>query len=179
MRIELISKGYNEGNRLVSVIEKKLGKLDKYFPDDSAEAKVKLSTVSTDKFTMEVTIRFSGFIARAEVTSGNMYDNIDLVLPKLDKQINKFRARINSKTPKSALPLNPPTDADAAVSKDKLGKIVKEKRFDISIVTVEDAIAELELLDHDFYVFVNAENNKVSVVYKRHDGDYGLITPEY
>ena len=136
MRIELISKGYNEGNRLVSVIEKKLGKLDKYFPDDSAEAKVKLSTVSTDKFTMEITIRFSGFIARAEVTSGNMYDNIDLVLPKLDKQINKFRARINSKTPKSALPLNPPTDADAAVSKDKLGKIVKEKRFDISIVTV-------------------------------------------
>ena len=108
-----------------------------------------------------------------------MYDNIDLVLPKLDKQINKFRARINSKTPKSALPLNPPADEDAAVSKDKLGKIVKEKRFDISIVTVEDAIAELELLDHDFYVFVNAENNKVSVVYKRHDGDYGLITPEY
>ena len=81
--------------------------------------------------------------------------------------------------PKSALPLNPPADEDAAVSKDKLGKIVKEKRFDISIVTVEDAIAELELLDHDFYVFVNAENNKVSVVYKRHDGDYGLITPEY
>ncbi len=179
MRIELISKGYNEGNRLVSVIEKKLGKLDKYFPDDSADAKVKLSTVSTDKFTMEVTIRFSGFIARAEVTSGNMYDNIDLILPKLEKQINKFRARINSKTPKSALPLNPPTDEDAAVSKDSLGKIVKEKRFDISIVTVEDAIAELELLDHDFYVFVNADNNRVSVVYRRHDGDYGLITPEY
>ncbi len=179
MRIELISKGYNEGNRLVSVIEKKLGKLDKYFPDDSAEAKVKLSTVSTDKFRMEVTIRFAGFIARAEVTSDNMYDNIDLVLPKLDKQINKFRARINSKTPKNALPLNPPADEDAAVSKDKLGKVVREKKFDISIVTVEDAIAELELLDHDFYVFVNAENNRVSVVYKRHDGDYGLITPEY
>ncbi len=179
MRIELISKGYNEGNRLVSVIEKKLGKLDKYFPDDSAEAKVKLSTVSTDKFRMEVTIRFAGFIARAEVTSDNMYDNIDLVLPKLDKQINKFRARINSKTPKNALPLNPPADEDAAMSKDKLGKVVREKKFDISIVTVEDAIAELELLDHDFYVFVNAENNRVSVVYKRHDGDYGLITPEY
>ena len=154
MRIELISKGYNEGNRLVSVIEKKLGKLDKYFPDDSAEAKVKLSTVSTDKFRMEVTIRFAGFIARAEVTSDNMYDNIDLVLPKLDKQINKFRARINSKTPKNALPLNPPADEDAAMSKDKLGKVVREKKFDISIVTVEDAIAELELLDHDFYVFV-------------------------
>ena len=61
----------------------------------------------------------------------------------------------------------------------RLGKVVKVKNFDISIVTVDEAIAELELLDHDFYVFVNAENNKVSVVYKRHDGDYGLLTPEY
>ena len=69
-----------------------------------------------------------------------------------------------------------PEEAAAAES---FGKVVKEKNFDISIVTVDDAIAEMDLLDHDFYVFVNAENNKVSVVYKRHDGDYGLITPEY
>ena len=62
---------------------------------------------------------------------------------------------------------------------EKAGKFVKVKNFNISIVTLDEAISELELLDHDFYVFVNAENNKVSVVYKRHDGDYGLLTPEY
>lgn len=177
MIIELVSKNYNEGNRLVNVIEKKLSRLDKYFSGD-AEALVKLSTVGTEKYTMEITVRFGGYIARAEVTSQNMYDNIDLVLPKLEKQIAKFRDRMNSKVPKKALPLKTES-AEAVPAAEKMGNIVKEKNFNISIVTVEEAIAEMELLDHDFYVFVNAENNKVSVVYTRHDGDYGLITPEY
>lgn len=177
MKIELVSKNYNEGSRLVGVIEKKLGKLDKYFSGD-ADALVKLSTVGNDKFTMEITVRFGGYIARAEVTGSNMYDNIDLILPKLEKQIARFRDRMNSKMPKKALPLK--TDVEeAAAPREYYGNIVKEKHFDISIVTVDEAIAEMELLDHDFYVFVNAENNRVSVVYKRHDGDYGLITPEY
>ena len=177
MKIELVSKNYNEGSRLVGVIEKKLGKLDKYFSGD-ADALVKLSTVGNDKFTMEITVRFGGYIARAEVTGSNMYDNIDLILPKLEKQIARFRDRMNSKMPKKALPLK--TDVEEAVApREYYGNIVKEKHFDISIVTVDEAIAEMELLDHDFYVFVNAENNRVSVVYKRHDGDYGLITPEY
>ncbi len=177
MIIELVSKNYNEGNRLVNVIEKKLSRLDKYFSGD-AEALVKLSTVGTEKYTMEITVRFGGYIARAEVTSQNMYDNIDLVLPKLEKQIAKFRDRMNSKVPKKALPLKTES-AEAVPAAEKMGNVVKEKNFNISIVTVEEAIAEMELLDHDFYVFVNAENNKVSVVYTRHDGDYGLITPEY
>lgn len=177
MIIELVSKNYNEGNRLVNVIEKKLSRLDKYFSGD-AEALVKLSTVGTEKYTMEITVRFGGYIARAEVTSQNMYDNIDLVLPKLEKQIAKFRDRMNSKVPKKALPLKTES-AEAVPAAEKMGNIVKEKNFNISIVTVEEAIAEMELLDHDFYVFVNADNNKVSVVYTRHDGDYGLITPEY
>ena len=177
MKIELVSKNYNEGSRLVGVIEKKLGKLDKYFSGD-ADALVKLSTVGNDKFTMEITVRFGGYIARAEVTGSNMYDNIDLILPKLEKQIARFRDRMNSKVPKKALPLK--TDVEeAAAPREYIGNIVKEKHFDISIVTVDEAIAEMELLDHDFYVFVNAENNRVSVVYKRRDGDYGLITPEY
>lgn len=177
MKIELVSKNYNEGSRLVGVIEKKLGKLDKYFSGD-ADALVKLSTVGNDKFTMEITVRFGGYIARAEITGSNMYDNIDLILPKLEKQIARFRDRMNSKMPKKALPLK--TDVEeAAAPREYYGNIVKEKHFDISIVTVDEAIAEMELLDHDFYVFVNAENNRVSVVYKRHDGDYGLITPEY
>ena len=177
MKIELVSKNYNEGSRLVGVIEKKLGKLDKYFSGD-ADALVKLSTVGNDKFTMEITVRFGGYIARAEVTGSNMYDNIDLILPKLEKQIARFRDRMNSKVPKKALPLKNDVE-EAAAPREYYGNIVKEKHFDISIVTVDEAIAEMELLDHDFYVFVNAENNRVSVVYKRRDGDYGLITPEY
>lgn len=176
MRIELTTKGYNEGNRLVSVIEKKLAKLDKYL-DNDAEARVKLSTVGGDKFTMEVTIFSQGEIVRAEVTTANMYDNIDILLPKLEKQITKFRSRQSGKSKKKVAFAEAPIDAPEEVS--RYGKVVREKKFDISIITVEDAIEEMELLDHNFYVFVNAETNKVSVVYKRLDGDYGLITPEY
>ncbi len=177
MRIELISKGYNEGNRLVSVIEKKLSKLDKFFQTEPS-AKIKLSTVGKDKYTMEITISFGGQIVRSEVTSDNMYDNIDLIAPKLERQISKYRDRISSKQPKKALPLKLEED-EVQATPENIGKIVKVKNFNISIITVDEAVAELELLDHDFYVFVNAENNKVSVVYKRNDGDYGLITPEY
>ena len=118
-------------------IEKKLGKLDKYFSGD-ADALVKLSTVGNDKFTMEITVRFGGYIARAEVTGSNMYDNIDLILPKLEKQIARFRDRMNSKVPKKALPLK--TDVEeAAAPREYYGNIVKEKHFDISIVTVDEA----------------------------------------
>ena len=177
MRIELISKGYNEGNRLVSIIEKKLSKFDKFFSEEGT-AKIKLSTVGKDKYTMEITINVGGALVRSEVTSDNMYDNIDLVIPKLERQLAKYRDRMISKQPKKALPLKLDEEITPA-KEEKTGKVVKVKNFDISIVTVDEAVAELELLDHDFYVFVNAENNKVSVVYKRHDGDYGLLTPEY
>ena len=176
MRIELISKGYNEGNRLVSVIEKKLSKFDKFFQDE-ASAKIKLSTVGKDKYTMEITINFAGQLVRSEVTSANMYDNIDLLIPKLERQIAKYRDRLISKQSKKVAPIE--IEDEEIAQEEKAGKVVKVKNFNISIVTVDEAIAELELLDHDFYVFVNAENNKVSVVYKRHDGDYGLLTPEY
>ncbi len=176
MRIELISKGYNEGNRLVSVIEKKLSKFDKFFQDE-ASAKIKLSTVGKDKYTMEITINFAGQLVRSEVTSANMYDNIDLLIPKLERQIAKYRDRLISKQSKKVAPIE--IEEEEIAQEEKAGKVVKVKNFNISIVTVDEAIAELELLDHDFYVFVNAENNKVSVVYKRHDGDYGLLTPEY
>lgn len=176
MRIELISKGYNEGNRLVSVIEKKLSKFDKFFQDE-ASAKIKLSTVGKDKYTMEITINFAGQLVRSEVTSANMYDNIDLLIPKLERQIAKYRDRLISKQSKKVVPIQ--VEEEDVVPQEKAGKVVKVKNFDISIITVDEAVEELELLDHDFYVFVNADNNKVSVVYKRHDGDYGLLTPEY
>ena len=106
-----------------------------------------------------------------------MYDNIDLLIPKLERQISKYRDRLISKQSKKVAPVQ--VEEEEVVPQEKAGKVVKVKNFDISIITVDEAVEELELLDHDFYVFVNAENNKVSVVYKRHDGDYGLLTPEY
>lgn len=174
MRIEIISKNYKESERLLNILEKKLAKLDKYFSDE-ADANVKLSITNGEKFTMEVTIRGAGKTIRSETTSDNMYDNIDILLPKLERQIAKNRNRYEKG--KRGGYIDAPVVDEPEVG--QYGKVVKVKRFDISITTVDDAIAEMELLDHTFHIFVNADTNKVSVVYKRDDGDYGLITPEY
>jgi|AGTN01.1.fsa_nt_gi ribosomal subunit interface protein len=181
MRIEYTTKNYKESARLTEVVEKKLSKLDKYF-GEGAVAKVKLSAEKSG-FTMEITIYRPGVKTplRSEVTTDNMYDNIDIILPRIEKQILKYRTRmVDRKKDGRALPVvNVPGEVAPAEEKASYGKVVKVKNFAISIITVEEAIAELELLDHNFYVFVNAEDNKVSIVYKRDDGDYGLIVPEY
>lgn len=181
MRIEILNRNYKDESgqkaKLAEILEKKISKLDKFF-ESEAFAKVKLSTIGSGKHTMEITIISDGKqIVRSETTSDSMYNNIDILIPKLEKQILKYHTRLASRLRKSALA--PVKEQKEAAHQESYGKIVKEKKFDISIITVQQAIAELELLDHDFYVFVNAENNLVSVVYKRRDGDYGLITPQY
>lgn len=182
MRIEIANRNYKEENgqklKLAEILEKKISKLDKYF-EASAYAKVKLSTIGLGKQTMEITIISDGKqIVRTETTSENMFNNIDILIPKLEKQISKYHTRLASKLRKSAHQL-PKDDKDAAAQTETYGKVVKVKNFDISIITVQQAIAELELLDHNFYVFVNAQDNQVSVIYRRNDGDYGLISPQY
>ena len=182
MRIEILNRNYKEESgqkgKLADILEKKVSRLDKFF-ESEAYAKVKLSTIGTGKYTMEITLVSDGKqIVRTETTSDSMYNNIDILIPKLEKQILKYHTRLASKLRKTAQsPVKEPKQETA--QPESYGKIVREKNFDISIITVQQAIAELELLDHNFYVFVNAENNLVSVVYRRNDGDYGLITPQY
>jgi len=183
MRTEIIYRNYKEENpdtklKLADIIEKKLKKLGKYF-DAEAIAKIKLSTVGTGKSVMEITIVVDNKqIVRSETISENMFGNIDILIPKLEKQLLKYNTRFENKLRKAAqIPLQ--EEKPEAAEPDIYGKIVRVKNFDISILTVQQAIAELELLDHSFYVFVNVDNNLVSVVYRRNDGDYGLITPQY
>ncbi|MDR2266000.1 MAG: ribosome-associated translation inhibitor RaiA [Christensenellaceae bacterium] len=180
MRLELISKGYKD-DKAESFLQKKLARLDKFFSEDTY-AKVKLS-VNGNLFTTEVTIYQAGSTPplRAEVSSHDMFDNIDLIIHKLERQIRKFKTRQEiKKTPKA----NTARDTKVVVENDeiensKYGKIVRIKNFEISRISVDDAIAQLEMLDHSFYLFINSADDKVSLIYKRHDGDYGLITPVY
>ena len=116
---------------------------------------------------------------RSEVTSDNMYDNIDIVLPKIERQIVKYRKRFDNKLRKEAFEAPIYEKNEEIDNKTVSGKLVKEKKFEIAMTTVSNAIEEMELLDHNFYVFMNEETEKVCVVYKRNDGNYGLILPEY
>lgn len=179
MRLEISSKNYKPNNNLKEIIQKKISKFDKFFKQE-AQAKVVLSLSGNNKYTMEVTILFDNMKVRSEVTGDNMFDNIDIVLPKIERQISKYRSRLDNKLKKEAF--DQPSIYENHSSKNnqtKYGKLVREKSFEITMATVDHAIEEMELLSHNFYVFLNADNNKVSIVYKRKDGDYGLISPEY
>lgn len=172
MRIEIIAKNYKLSDKLKEVIEKKLEKFSRYFEDD-AKAKVVLKEINQDKDVMEITINFSGGkIMRAEVTSDNMYDNIDIVLPKLERQVRKYRTKLGKKLKESAfdveaLYVDEEPVQDLSVARTKMTELRK--------MSVKDAIAEMELLDHSFYVFINEANDLVNIVYRRDAGDVGLL----
>lgn len=175
MRIEILSKSYRLDEGLKNIITKKLSKFDKYFSDE-AVAKVKLSTAGNNNFKMEITVEADNISVRSAANGDKMNEIVDVILPKIERQIVKARSKFGSKIKKGAF------DTPAIYSseeEEKQGNVVKVKKFEVSVTTVDNAIEEMELLNHDFYIFVNGDNNKVCVLYKRNDGDYGLIEPEY
>lgn len=172
MRIEFLTKNYNASDKLKDVITKKVERLDKFFEDD-VRVKILLKEAN-DVQTLELTIVLDSIVMRAEVSSGNMYDNIDLALPKLEKQIIKHRGKLTSKSQKFRIK-ELGTDYAPPAEQEKSHGLVRSKTFELTPMTVEDAIDELELLGHSFFVFCNKGTKSVNVVYKRNDGDYGLI----
>lgn len=171
MKIEIIAKSYKPSDHLKDIIEKKLEKFSRYF-DNDAVAKVKLREIGTDKYAMEVTVFFSGNnMVRAEVTTNNMYNNIDIVLPKIEGQIRKHKTLIGKKIRQSALE----ESSLFNLVEEKTSNLVRTKKIDLTKLSIAEAIAEMELLDHTLYAFINSDNDCVNVIYKRTDGDVGLL----
>ena len=176
MKLEIISKNYKASDHLKNVIEAKVEKFARYFEDD-ATMKVALKQIGKDKYGMEVTVFFAGNnIVRSEVISDNMYSNIDLALPKREGQIRKYRTKLGKKIKQSAFEEAPAPQEKAEVPADK---IVRTKTFSLHKMTVEEAIAEMDLVDHTFFVFLNGETGMVNVVYRREDGGCGLLDLVY
>lgn len=172
MIIEFVCRNYEASDKLKDVITRKVDKLDKFFEDDT-KAKIVLKK-SKDLETLEITVGVTGGFVRAEVVGGNMYENIDLAIPKIEKQIIRHHEKIKSKKIKLkeidfAAPIVEETQ------KEPQKKVVRSKSYMLVPMTVEDAIEEMELVGHDFYVFANKSTGNINVLYTRHDGDYGLI----
>ncbi len=174
MKVEITCRNCTANDHLKTVIEQKLAKLDKYFGEKQAVAKVCLKKQASS-LTTEVMLDYVGKFVRATATSDNFYDNIDVVLPKIEGQIRKHRTRFDQSSKISAYK----ESAVYYAGEEKEDKfIVKEKRFTLKPMTVEEAIEEMELLGHSFYVFLEAKTNSVQVLYLRNDGDLGLIEPQ-
>ncbi|WDV46135.1 ribosome-associated translation inhibitor RaiA [Clostridiaceae bacterium M8S5] len=158
---------------LKNTIEKKLGKLEKYFQDD-VEATVTLS-VEKNRQIIEVTIRLPKGIIRAEEETDDMYTSLDRVIDVLERQIRKHKTKLHK------MVHNGDTirfeNIPNTLFNDKESKIVKTKKFAMKPMFQEEAVLQMELLNHSFFVFMNAKTEEVNVVYKRKDGQYGLIEP--
>lgn len=173
MKYVIVGKNVEVTSSLESVIHDKLGKLEKYLPED-ATAHVTLR-VDKDRQSIEVTIPIKGAVIRTEQVSNDMYVSIDLAQEVLERQITKYRKKLIDRhrgaAPREGL------EEDAGEEEGEI-RIVRHKQFEMKPMYPEDACVQMELLGHSFYMFVNAETEQVNVVYKRKGGTYGLIEPD-
>ena len=177
MRISITGKNLEISDYLNELVNKKVGKLERYFPQD-AEVYVTLA-VEKNRHIVEVTIPYEGGVIRGEEITGDMYASIDNVLDKLEKQIIRHRTRLEKCLRSGAVrEIESRYGAEIDEAEEEGPKIVRVKRFAIKPMNEEEAMLQIEMIGHSFYVFLNAETNQMNVLYKRKDGNYGLIEPE-
>lgn len=174
MKITIMGRRCSPRESFKEHAEKKLAKIERFFGAD-AEAKV-TATVEKNSQTVEITIVNSGMIFRAQERAENMNEALDNCVDSLIRQIRKNKTRIEKKLRSGAF--DDLQTAGEAVPEEVDYEVVRTKVLSLKPQSVDEAILQMNLLDHQFYVFLNADNSAVNVVYKRNDGGYGLIEPE-
>ncbi|KRM60462.1 ribosomal subunit interface protein [Paucilactobacillus vaccinostercus DSM 20634] len=159
-------------------VTKRISKLEKYFENSvEATAHINLKVYSNKNAKVEVTIPLPYLTLRAEETSPDMYSSADLVTDKLERQIRKYKTKINRKSREKGyknLEFTPNEQTEEHGNDEEL-KIVRTKQVSLKPMDNEEAILQMDMLGHDFFVFEDAETNGTSIVYRRNDGRYGLI----
>ncbi|WP_312643708.1 ribosome hibernation-promoting factor, HPF/YfiA family [Hydrogenoanaerobacterium sp.] len=153
--------------------EKKLGKLDRFFSDD-AKATV-VVTNEHERETVEVTIQSQGMFFRCEKTTADRLDSLDAVVDSLFRQIVKNKQKLGKRVRDEAF-----TSSEVDLLEQDVAEyhVVKIKKFPMKPMAIDEAILQMNMLGHEFYMFRNCEDNEINVVYKRNNGDYGLIEPK-
>ena len=184
MRFTISGKNIEVSDALRAAIRDKLGKLERYFTPDT-EIIVTLS-VEKERQKIEVTIPVKGNIIRSEQVSNDMYVSIDLVGKIIERQLRKYINNLFAKsqghptaaTPSGSIRTEFIESEEESPENDEI-RIVRTKKFGVKPMFPEDACLQMELLGHSFFVFSNADTEEVNVVYKRKDGSFGLIEPEF
>jgi len=172
MNINIVTKNYDAGERLKGLIDKKFAKLDKYFSKDMT-ATVTI-TDTKGKVKMEATLPIKDMFFRAEATAPDAYTALDVVVEKLSTQMSRFKTKLQRRfkdTKEYAFEELP----ESAVPEPGEEQLIRRKHFVLTPMNVDEAIMQMELLEHNFYVFLNMETDSTDVVYKRADGTYGLL----
>ncbi|CQR46412.1 Putative sigma-54 modulation protein [Paraliobacillus sp. PM-2] len=163
-------------------IEKKVSKLERYFDTPpTSDVNVNLSVYNEEQ-QIEITIPMTNLLLRAEEQHADLYAAIDLVVDKLERQIRKYKTKVNRKARQQGAPKHIFAEMEKEAIRENEEdednfEIVRTKRFDLKPMDSEEAILQMDMLGHTFYVFTNAESGDTNVVYRRRDGKYGLIEP--
>ena len=195
MEMQILVRNMRLSDRSEDYIQKKIARLERHLRE-RVDAKLELSRTAarseTDRFVAQMTISTSGATLRGQESGLTLFAAVDAVADVMDKQIRRYKGRAyrTSQARRSARSRAIQEDVGALLEDvsvddeeqeemlEELGKVVRVKSFSMKPMMVEDAIMEMELLDHDFFLFHNAENGRHSVVYRRTDGGYGVIEPE-
>lgn len=154
-------------------IEEKLNRLNKYFDNNDIEAKIVIKTAN-NKDIIEVTIPTNKYTLRAEERNDDLYASIDLIVDKLERQIRKNKTKLNDRYKKETF-MDFNFDIIEDYESDEEDIIVKRKTIDVKPMDEEEAILQMELLNHDFFMFKNIDEECISVIYKRKDGKFGIL----
>ena len=177
MQLIIQGKNMEVTDRLREYIERKVGKLDRYLPTIT-EARVELSVEGVksaqDRQVAQLTVRTRGTLLRAEERSADMFASIDAVVDKMYRQIVRYKGKRygRGRGPGEMPPVEEVEEEETPP------RIVRTKRFQVAPMDAEEAIEQMELLGHDFFVFFNVNTNEINILYRRKDGNYGLIEPE-
>lgn len=167
MEVIVRGKNFDVTEALKDHVTRKLSKMEKFLDHHDVTAHAML-TVEKERQIIEVTVPMEGLLLRGEEASPDMYASVDRVVDKLERQLNKYKARIKPRHSREAH--DELGDEDSA-------DLVRRKTFPRKPMTVDEAVLQMDLLGHDFFAFTNAETDAISVVYRRQDGRYGLLEP--
>ncbi|HOO56390.1 MAG TPA: ribosome-associated translation inhibitor RaiA [bacterium] len=184
--MKMVIKGNNikVTDSLRSYIEEKIGRLTKYYDKiNSAEVELLYQDNKSAEETqrVEVTLGANGTIFRCEEASISMYASIDIVSEKLERQLRRYKQKSHGRTrgARKENIIDEQLDFDEVDIPEREPEIVKTKKFPVKPMTAKEACLQMEMLNHNFYVFLNADTDQVNVVYVRQDTDYGIIEPEF
>ena len=177
MKYNIVGRKVNLRDNFKERVYKKLGKFEKIYSED-AEANVKV-TLEKNRQTVEVTIYDNGMTYRAESTAPEMNDALDAVVDILGGQIRKNKAKLSKKLRADSIEQYFAEEPDTDILTEESYTVVKTKNFVVKPLNVEEAILQMNMIGHEFFMFLNSATNQLCVVYKRKDNTYGLLEPEY
>jgi putative sigma-54 modulation protein len=181
MQLTITGKNLEITDSLRSYVEKKIGRLNRYLSqiqDARVELEVENTRAAKDSQIAQVTLRTKQGLMRAEEASSDMFASIDAVFEKMQRQVDRFKGKRWSKRTGSETVIQAPELPAEEEPSEERQTISRVKRFAMTPMDEEEAIQQMELLGHDFFVFFNVNQAQINVVYRRHTGEYGLIQPE-